>query len=127
MPKPLARPPPRSRYSYERVVDEIAHRIAMLPRGTTARLARELGLETHQFSHRLRGVKAKFSPEQIGAISDFIVPGGAPVAWPWYPWAVCELFGRANSAQIEPRPARAAKQASKGARKNGVPATRKRR
>lgn len=113
MPRRLANATPPSRYSYQRVREEIARRIRLLERGTTVRLAAAMAIEPHQFSHRLRGLKARFTIEQIGVIADEIVPGGAPTAWPYIPWEWGLLVdGAVPKARVKKPPARPARTAA---------------
>jgi hypothetical protein len=83
MPKQLPTPPPVSRYSYRRVVEEIEAQLDKRDIGEQKVVANAAGLDESAFSHRLTGAKSKFNLEQLGAIADF---WRAPAGWPFIPW-----------------------------------------
>jgi hypothetical protein len=86
MPKQLPTPTPESRYSYRRAADEVAaeidERTDLEGPGFQKQVAGAIGLDESAFSHRLTGVKSKFTIEQLGAIADFLQ---APPGWPFVP------------------------------------------
>lgn len=82
MPRELATPPPPSRYSYRAATKEIEREISAGERGTQKDVANYCNLTEQQFSHRMRGVNAKFTVEHFGAIADFFK---APPGWPFVP------------------------------------------
>jgi hypothetical protein len=87
MPKPLPSQPPTSRFSYRRVVEEIEAQIDGRGIGAQKAVAGYVNLDESAFSHRLTGVKSKFTVEQLGAIADF---WRAPTGWPFIPWDEAE-------------------------------------
>jgi hypothetical protein len=80
MSRELAKPPPPSRYSYARAVLEVERVLDTLPAGTQKQVAGYCNLTEQQFSHRMRGVQAKFTLEHLGAIADFFK---MPAGWPF--------------------------------------------
>lgn len=83
MPRSLPSPPPPSRYAYRRIVEEIEAQIDIRGVGAQKAVAAYVNLDESAFSHRLTGVKSKFTVEQLGAIADF---WKAPAGWPFIPW-----------------------------------------
>jgi hypothetical protein len=81
MPK-LLEPPRLGRYTYEKAAFEV-QRWCDEERGRRKRLAAALGIHPTSFSPRLRGIKAKFSIEQLGVIAD---EARAPDGWPFISW-----------------------------------------
>ena len=91
MPRSLKTRPPPGPYTYKAVVVEIEGLINRKGRGSQKELASFVGLTENQFSKRLRGLGARFSIEQIGAIAAWATDDKgkpAPLGWPWIPWAV---------------------------------------
>jgi hypothetical protein len=84
-PKPPAAQP---RYSYERVATEIQRQLAK--RGTQARLAEALEIDSGTFRHRMNQRQGqRFTIEEIGVIATTL---GAPKGWPWLSWEDASLF-----------------------------------
>jgi transcriptional regulator with XRE-family HTH domain len=96
MPRELAKPPPKSRYSYKAATTEIEKEISAGERGTQKDVASYLNLTEQQFSHRMRGVNAKFTVEHFGAIADFFK---APAGWPFVPMTDEERAARARKGK----------------------------
>lgn len=104
MPVPHDPHPPRPRYAYETITDEIQKVIAGAPYGTKARCARAIGIERSAFNHFLaqrrttpEGRGQRFSYEQIGVIAQVVGealdrPNGAPAGWPFIAWNDAEKF-----------------------------------
>jgi hypothetical protein len=88
MPANKLKPPLRvGRYTYDGVVSEITRAIRRGGRGTHAKLAAALGLQSQQLSHRLAGTYARFSLEDFGIIADYMAatqgPHGYGRGWPF--------------------------------------------
>lgn len=80
MSKPLPRPTPKSRYSYARVTKEIARELDAKDFGEQKIVAGKAGLDESAFSHRMTGVRSRFTVEQLGCIADH---WGKPPGWPF--------------------------------------------
>lgn len=91
MPRELAKPPPKSRYSYREATLEIERQLVKRDRGAQKEVAGYCNLTEQQFSHRMRGVNAFFKIEHFGAIADF---WKAPPGWPFVPWTDDEAATR---------------------------------
>lgn len=90
MPLPAAKPPGRSRFSYEDVTAEISKAVAHAPRGTKKSLAAACGVDSAGFSHRMTGYRGeRFTVEQLGAIADELQ---APTGWPFLSWTDAEAY-----------------------------------
>lgn len=90
VPLAAAKPPSRSRFSYEAVTEEIARAVAASPRGTKKALASACGIDAAGFSHRMTGYRGeRFTVEQLGAIADEL---GAPSFWPFAAWSEGEAY-----------------------------------
>ncbi len=83
MSKPLAKPPPPSRYSYGRLTEEIERAISSRQDITQKDVASYINLTEPQMTHRMKGRYAKFTIEHIGGIADFL---DAPDGWPLLAW-----------------------------------------
>lgn len=84
MPRDLAKPPPKSRYSYAAATLEVEKQLTKRGRGAQKQVAGYCNLTEQQFSHRMRGVYAFFEIEHFGAIADFL---RMPPGWPFVPLA----------------------------------------
>lgn len=84
MPPRRAKSPPESRYSYDRITEEIQSAIERTKRerpGFTQKdVASYCNLTEQQFSHRMSGIRVWFKVEDLGAIADFL---RAPPGWPF--------------------------------------------
>lgn len=87
MSKQLPKPTPPSRYSYRRVAEEIEALIDLGDVGEQKAAASAAGLDESAFSHRLTGIKSKFTVEQFGCIADHFK---APPGWPFVPMTAAE-------------------------------------
>lgn len=83
MPKQLPTPTPAGRYTYRRVVVAISEQIDARGFGAQKAAAAAVGLDESGFSHRLAGVKSRFTIEQLGALADhWEMPEGWPFVLP---------------------------------------------
>ncbi len=78
------KPPKQTRYRYVDVVVEIERYLDRRGRGAAKEAAKLLGMTESQFSKRLRGVHARFSIEQLGALA--LWADHSPPGWPLVPW-----------------------------------------
>lgn len=91
MPRPIKNKPPPGPYSYKSVCEEIERLILRRGHGSQKELASFIGLTEQQFSKRLHDAGARFSLEQVSAITAWATDEKgrpAPIGWPWVPWDV---------------------------------------
>lgn len=65
-------------------------------RGKPLFLAKELAaaadMSESTFSHKMAGRNTRFTVNELGLIADHL---RAPPGWPFYPWGLCEIMGKA--------------------------------
>jgi hypothetical protein len=97
VPRKLPGRPPVGRYSYEEATKEVERLLDRLGRGSAKQLAVYLDMTEAQFSHRMRGVYARFSLEHFGAIADWAAREAReqpPPGWPFERWRVVAPRGK---------------------------------
>jgi hypothetical protein len=89
-------PRPTSRYTVRRATEEIEEQLRVRGRGSRKEVALAIGLDEAAFSHKMRGLKTRFSVEEIGRIASH---WNAPIGWPWLPWQLGEVIDRMLSGR----------------------------